>query len=98
MTIAVYVVPGCPHCEDLMEDLRRLCVSATVVDLSLEPERVEEVERLTWQRRVPVVVDHERATVGFRGGSSALDGHTAAERRSVGGSGILAGRGGPGRE
>jgi len=27
---------------------------------------------LTWDRRVPVIVDHERFSVGFAGGSSTF--------------------------
>ncbi len=96
MTVAVYVLPSCPHCRALLEDLRRRRVAVTVVDLGREPQRIEEVERLTWDRRVPVVVDHERATVGFRGGSSAVGEDGAAERQEDG-SGILGARGGAGR-
>ncbi len=97
MTIAVYVLRGCPHCDALLEDLRRRRVVADVIDLELEPGRIEEVERLTWDRRVPVVVDHERATVGFRGASSSVDGRRAPEQGDDV-SGILAGRGGAGTE
>ena len=74
MTVVVYVVDGCPHCSELLADLRRRRVEHDVVNLSRSPERVAEVLRLAWERRVPVLVDHERVSVGFRGGSSTLDG------------------------
>jgi hypothetical protein len=44
-----------------------------VVDVAADPARAAELEALTWDRRVPVVVDHERFTVGFGGGSSTLE-------------------------
>lgn len=74
MNVRVYVVEGCPHCEALLADLHRRRVAHVVVNLTVEPHRVEEVVRLTWQRRVPVIVDHERYAIGFRGASSEVDG------------------------
>lgn len=72
MSVVVFVVAGCPHCDALLEDLRRRRVAHSVVDLRRRPERIAEVVRLTWDRRVPVLVDHERVTVGFNGRSSAI--------------------------
>jgi len=70
--ILVYVAEGCPYCERLLLDLRRRNVSFNLVNLSENPERVGELARYTFQRAVPVVVDHERCTVGFAGGSTLL--------------------------
>jgi glutaredoxin len=72
LALLVYVADGCPHCAALLADLTRRRVPATVVNLSREPARVEELALLTWERRVPVVVDHERCSVGFAGGSTPL--------------------------
>jgi glutaredoxin len=72
MSITVYVAAGCPHCERLLADLRRRAVPHAVVDLAAAPERAAELAALTWDRRVPVVVDHERCSVGFAGAASAL--------------------------
>ncbi len=74
MSVLVYVVDGCPHCELLLADLLRRRVDFRLVNLSREPERLQEVVALTWECRVPVVVDHERFTVGFRGGSTEVRG------------------------
>jgi len=68
----VYIAEGCSHCARLLEDLRRRHVACVVVDLTREPGRVAEVAALTWERRVPVVVDHERCSIGFAGGSSSF--------------------------
>lgn len=72
MRVTVYVAAGCPHCARLLADLRRRAVQFDVVDVAADPARAAEVEALTWDRRVPVVVDHERFTVGFAGGSSTF--------------------------
>lgn len=68
----MYVADGCPYCELLLGDLKRRHVAFALVNLSREPQRVEELARWTFERAVPVVVDHERCTVGFRGGRTPL--------------------------
>jgi glutaredoxin len=72
VSVTVYVADGCPHSARLLEDLRRRRVAFVVVDLTREPERVGEVAALTWERRLPVLVDHERFAIGFEGGSSSF--------------------------
>ncbi len=72
MSVTVYVAAACPHCEKLLADLRRRRVAYLCVDLSLDPGRAREVTALTWDRRLPVLVDHERFTVGFEGASSTF--------------------------
>ena len=73
MTLVVYVADGCPHCRDLLADLARRRVAATVVNLSVSPERLAELTAATWERSVPVTIDHERCSVGYRGRSTSLD-------------------------
>ena len=72
MSLTVYVADGCPHCAALLEDFARRRVAFTVVNLSIDPERISEVVAVTWERCLPVTVDHERCSVGFRGGSSSF--------------------------
>lgn len=69
-SIVVYTADGCPHCAALVEDFRRRHVVFSEVNLSREPGRMEELRRLSWEHRLPVVADHERVSIGFRGGSS----------------------------
>ena len=73
MTITVFVADGCVHCERLLADLARRGVRHVCVNLSSQPERLRELALLTRERRVPVVVDHERCSVGFAGGSTPLE-------------------------
>ncbi len=70
--IVVYVAEGCPHSRALLEDFRRRNVTFEEVDLSCEPARLEELRRWSWEHRLPVVVDHERVSIGFRGQSSTF--------------------------
>ncbi|HVN76136.1 MAG TPA: glutaredoxin domain-containing protein [Thermoanaerobaculaceae bacterium] len=70
MSVLVYVADGCPHCRALVADLARRRVEFSVVNLSEHPKRVAELAVVTWERRLPVAVDHERCSVGFRGRST----------------------------
>lgn len=71
-TLRVYVAEGCPHCEALLRDYRRRRVRFVEVNLSRQPERLAELDGLCWEHRLPVVVDHERVSIGFAGGSSTF--------------------------
>jgi glutaredoxin len=72
VSVTVYVADGCRHCSALVGDLRRRRVSFVVVNLTVEPGRIAELTALTWERRLPVVVDHERCSVGFAGASTSF--------------------------
>jgi len=72
VSVTVFVAQGCEHCAGLLEDLRRRRVEFVAVDLTSEPERIAELAALTWERRLPVLVDHERCSVGFKGRSSSF--------------------------
>lgn len=71
--IRVFVAPGCPHCAALLADLDRRRVRVEIVDLGVAPGRLAELLDLTWERRLPVIVDHERCSVGFCGRSTPLE-------------------------
>jgi len=74
VSVTVYVADGCPHCLALLADLADRRVAHRVVNLSNDPERIAEVAAVTWERRLPVTIDHERCSVGFRGRSSSFAG------------------------
>ncbi len=71
MSVTVYVADGCTECADLLADLARRRVSFEVVNLTRDPARLAELAALTWERRLPVTVDHERCSIGFAGRSSS---------------------------
>jgi len=70
-TLVVWVADGCSHCEALVADFRMRGVVFEVVNLSAEPERLAELREHSWEHRLPVVVDHEKVSIGFRGRSSS---------------------------
>ena len=68
-TILVFTADGCPHCRALREDFDRRGVVYREINLSREPEEMARLRELSWEHRLPVVVDHERVSIGYRGGS-----------------------------
>ena len=71
-TIIVFTADGCPHCAALCADFDRRGVVYREVNLSREPDEMERLRDLSWEHRLPVVADHERISIGFRGGSSTF--------------------------
>jgi glutaredoxin len=69
-TLIVFTADGCPYCEALLKDLRRRGVAFREINLSREPEEMDRLRQLSWEHRLPVVLDHERVSIGFRGESS----------------------------
>ena len=71
-TILVFTADGCPHCRALSEDFNRRGVVYREINLSRHPEEMERLRQLSWEHRLPVVADHERVSIGFRGKSSTF--------------------------
>jgi glutaredoxin len=72
-TILVFTADGCPHCRALVEDFRRRGVVFREINLSRQPEQLSRLRELSWEHRLPVVADHERVSIGFRGRSSTYE-------------------------
>jgi glutaredoxin len=70
--LRVFTADGCSHCQALCADLRRRRVEFVEVNLSRQPEALDELRSLCWEHRLPVVVHRERVSIGFRGGSSTF--------------------------
>ncbi len=71
-TLLVFTAEGCPHCSALCRDFERRGVVFREINLTLEPHEMGRLRGLCWEHRLPVVVDHERVSIGFRGGSSTF--------------------------
>jgi glutaredoxin len=71
-TILVFTADGCPHCRALREDFDRRGVVYREINLSREPEQIWRFRESVWEHRLPVVADHERVSIGFRGKSSTF--------------------------
>ena len=72
-TVRIFTADGCQHSQKLREDFQLRSVRFEEINLSVQPEMIEELRRLVWERRLPVIVDHERVSIGFNGGSSTFD-------------------------
>ena len=69
-TILVFTADGCPHCKALCEDFNRRGVVYREINLCRQPDAMARLQELIWEHRLPVVADHERVSIGFRGQSS----------------------------
>ncbi len=66
--LIVYTRPDCSYSDALKFDLDTDGVEYREIDLSLSPEHVPEVERLTGGERItPVMVEGDFVVVGYRG-------------------------------
>ncbi len=70
--VVIFTAPGCPHSRAAVQDLQRRGVRFREVDVTREADGLERLEQLTWEHRLPVIVDHERVTIGWQGRSSTL--------------------------
>jgi glutaredoxin len=67
-TLVVYTRPDCSYSDALLHDLDKDGVEYKQIDLSMFPELVSEVERLTGGERVtPVMVQGDLVFVGYHG-------------------------------
>jgi glutaredoxin len=71
-TILVFTADGCPHCRALCADFDRRGVVYREINVSQEPGQMTRLRDLVWEHRLPVVADHERVSIGFRGQSSTF--------------------------
>ena len=68
-TIIVYTHPDCAYSSAAKMDYRRNKTAYTEIDLSKQPDKVEELLRLTAGERItPVIVFGDQITIGFKGG------------------------------
>lgn len=72
-TILVFTADGCPYCEALCEDFRRRGVVFREINLTRNPGEMDRLRGLSWEHRLPVVADHERVSIGFRGKATTFE-------------------------
>ncbi len=67
-TTVIYTHPDCTYSAAARDELDQTGISYREIDLSLNPEAWEELERLTGGERItPVIVEGDQVTVGFHG-------------------------------
>ena len=66
--IVIYTHPDCTYSDAAKDDFRKQGVDFHEIDVSLQPEAVPELERLTGgERLTPVIVEGDTVTVGYHG-------------------------------
>lgn len=70
--LLVFSHPHCPHSRALIRDFRARGVNFREIDLLAEPGEMERLRAVCWEHRLPVVLDHERVSIGYRGESSTF--------------------------
>jgi glutaredoxin len=71
-TLLVFTAPGCRHCRAACDDLKGRGVRFREIDVAASAEARDQLRGWSWEHRLPVIVDHERVSIGFRGGSSTF--------------------------
>ena len=71
-SLLVFTADGCPHCRAVVEDFEIRGVRHKEINLSRQPEEMERLRSLCREHRLPIIADHERVSIGFRGGSSTF--------------------------
>jgi len=70
VAITFYSLARCPFCRAERERLLESGRSFSEIDVGEHPERVPELVKLTWRRRiVPVIVDGARVDIAPQGGT-----------------------------
>jgi glutaredoxin len=60
MSVTLYQLDGCPHCERVVDRLEELEIDFESVWIEALHSKRDEVKRVSGQRDVPVLVDDER--------------------------------------
>ena len=63
--IKIYSTPACPYCQRLKSYLDSMGFAYKDIDVSVNPEIVEEMVNLSGQMGVPVIVVDDEVIIGF---------------------------------
>lgn len=66
--VKIYTKPTCPYCAAAKADFDQQGVAYLDIDVTADPAALAEMERLSGGRTVPVIVEGETITVGYKGG------------------------------
>jgi len=67
-TVIIYTKTGCPYCKAAKEDLNKKGVTYQEINISDNPGKIEEMVKIAGTRKVPVIVEADKVTVGYNGG------------------------------
>lgn len=68
MPVTLYTKNGCPYCKAARELLIKRGLEFIEINLTENPDKIDELAKLSETRKVPVVVENGKVTVGYNGG------------------------------
>ena len=68
MGVTIYTKDGCPHCQAAREHFSKQKIQYTEINLSQDTGKIDELVKIAGVRKVPVIVEAGKVTVGFNGG------------------------------
>jgi glutaredoxin len=68
VAVIMYTKNGCPYCKAAKEDFSKRKIEFDEINVSEKPDRIQEMVKIAGIRKVPVIVDNGKVTVGFNGG------------------------------
>ncbi|MBU7007895.1 glutaredoxin family protein [Phosphitispora fastidiosa] len=68
MGVTIYTKDGCPHCQAAKEHFSRQNIDYTEINISEDKGKIDELVKVAGVRKVPVIVEGDKVTVGFNGG------------------------------
>jgi len=66
--VTIYTKTGCPYCAAARQYLEEQGISFREINVSQQPDKREELIKVSGGRQVPVIVDGNKVTIGFNGG------------------------------
>lgn len=68
LAVTIYTKVACPYCAAAKMSFEERNVEYTEINLTLDPDKIDEMVKLTGARKVPVIVEDGKVTVGWKGG------------------------------
>jgi glutaredoxin len=67
MKVTAYIKDGCPYCVKLIDELKKKGVDYQEINISQDRNALKEIKSKYNANRVPVLVEGDKVTVGYRG-------------------------------
>ncbi|MEQ8174194.1 MAG: glutaredoxin family protein [Syntrophomonadaceae bacterium] len=68
MEVTIYTKTGCPYCAAARQYLNEQGIPFQEINVSQQPDKKEELIKVSGGAQVPVIVDGDKVTIGFNGG------------------------------
>ncbi len=68
VSVTIYTKDGCPYCKAAMEQFQQQNIRYNEVNVSRDSGKIDELVKVAGVRKVPVIVEDGKVTVGFNGG------------------------------